>query len=447
MRTSVMNMVVAAIACGVLLSVVLAQQPAPDWVLFNGKVFTSNAKQPHAEALAIRGERIVAVGSSQEIRRLAGKDTKQIDLGGRTVIPGINDAHDHLKVFPDAYDLPIQGMDPSWQEVKDALTAAVTKTPKGTWIYGGIGQTILENSQATRAALDALAPDHPVVLVAFTAHSALLNTAAMRKTGIREDEPNPKGGRYVRNKADGMFTGLLLDFAAFRFFCRWSELVTEQQAVKGLHDYFDQAVRMGITTVQDMAMPILAQRVVALFEEDPPPIRVRVIWFGMMDEHGRVTRDGRGLPHHPVPLVTVSGTKWMIDGTPLEDSVAKREPPVDRPSTSDELDFPQEEVEKMLRESLQSDEGLMLHVSGTLAAETVLNAMERTGGEEVWKLRRARFEHGYGLTPDLMRRAKRLGVIVVPNPTHLASRMRSLLDAGIPVAIGSDGPINPYLNI
>jgi predicted amidohydrolase YtcJ len=98
MRTSVMKMVVVAIACGVPLWVVLAQQPAADLVLLNAKVFTSNAKQPHAEALAIRGERIVAVGSSQEINALAGKDTKQIDLGGRTVIPGINDAHYHLTV-------------------------------------------------------------------------------------------------------------------------------------------------------------------------------------------------------------------------------------------------------------------------------------------------------------------------------------------------------------
>src|SRR5262245_64036787 len=147
MRTSVIRVVVAAIAFGVLLWVVLARQPAVDWVLFNGKIFTSNAKQPYAEALAIRGERIVAVGSSQEISALAGKETKQIDLGGRTVIPGINDAHDHLKVFPDAYELPIEGLEPSWQEVKEALTAAVTKTPKGTWIDGLIGQTVLESSQ------------------------------------------------------------------------------------------------------------------------------------------------------------------------------------------------------------------------------------------------------------------------------------------------------------
>lgn len=464
MRTSVMNMVVAAIACGVLLSVVLAQQPAPDLVLFNGKVFTSNSKQPHAEALAIRGERIVAVGSSQEISALAGKDTKQIDLGGRTVIPGINDAHDHLNVFPVTYDLPFKDTEPSWQEVKDALTAAVTKAPKETVIWGMIGMKVLDNSQATRAALDALAPDHPVVLTPWTGHSALLNTAAMRELGVREDEPDPEGGRYVRNEADGMFTGWLLDFAAFRFFRHWSELTTEQVAQKQLRDYFNNAVRMGITTVQDMAMPVFVPRAVALFKNAPPPIRVRVIWFGYTDEHGRLTQEGRGLPRHPVRLVTVSGTKWILDGSPVEHASAMRQPYADRPNSSGDLHFSQDEVEAMLLESLQNKEQLILHAIGDRAIETIFKAMEKTGGKKVWPRQRVRLEHGDTLMPDLIPRAKELGIILVQNPVHfglgdmLENRfgkertqqlqpLRSLLDAGIPVAFGSDGPNNPFLNI
>lgn len=464
MRTIVMKMVVAAIAFGVLLSAVLAQQPAPDLVLFNGKVFTSNAKQPHAEALAIRGERIVAVGSSKEIAALASKETKRIDLGGRTVIPGINDAHYHLGARPDSYDLPLKGLDPTWQEIKVALSFAVAKVPKGTWITGVFGETVLDDPRATRTTLDELAPEHLVLLGAWTGHAALLNTAALKKLGVREDEPNPEAGVYVRNPADGKLTGMALEFARFRIGRRWSELATEDQAEKDLHDFFAGAVRMGITTVQDMASDISAQRAVALFEKAPPPIRMRVIWFGLTDERGRVTQEGRGLPLHPAPLVTVSGTKWIVDGTPIEHSGAMRQPYADRPGTSGELDFSQKEVEDMLRESLQNNEELMLHVAGDRAAETVLNAMEATGGEKVWSSRRVRLEHGDGLMPDLVPRAKRFGVIVVQNPTHFTlgelfvkrfgerraqelQPLRSLLDAGIPVAIGSDGPNNPYLNI
>lgn len=138
-----------------------------------------------------------------------------------------------------------------------------------------------------------------------------------------------------------------------------------------------------------------------------------------------------------------------------------RKPYADRPTTSGELNFSQKEMEDMLRESLQNHDQLMVHVVGDRTVETFLNAMDATGGARVWSKRRVRFEHGDGLMPDLLPRAKRLGIVEVQNPTHLAldierwgpgraehnQPMRSLLDAGIPLAIGSDGPSNPYLNI
>ena len=103
----------------------LITQSPPDLILFNGEVFTSNSSRPYVEAPAIRGERIVAVGASKETVALSGKETKRIDLGGRTVIPGINDAHYHLGVGPKSYDLPIKSDDPKWQEIVDALSSAV----------------------------------------------------------------------------------------------------------------------------------------------------------------------------------------------------------------------------------------------------------------------------------------------------------------------------------
>jgi predicted amidohydrolase YtcJ len=152
----------------------------------------------------------------------------------------------------------------------------------------------------------------------------------------------------------------------------------------------------------------------------------------------------------------VSGTKWILDGTPIEHSAAVRKPYSDRPGTEGELNFSQKEMEEMLRESLQSGDQLMVHVAGDRTAETFLNAMDATGGEKVWSQRRVRLEHGDGLLPDLVPRAKLLGIIVVQNPTHFTlgelfvkrfgekraqelQPLRSLLDAGIPVAIGSDG--------
>lgn len=139
-----------------------------------------------------------------------------------------------------------------------------------------------------------------------------------------------------------------------------------------------------------------------------------------------------------------------------------RKPYADRPSTSGELNFSEREMEAMLRESLQSHDQLLVHVTGDRTIETFLNAMDATGGEKVWSKRRVRFEHGDGLMPDLIPRVKRLGVVVVHNPTHFnldlfekrfgektqqMMPLRSLSDSGIPVALGSDGHINPYLNI
>jgi predicted amidohydrolase YtcJ len=464
MRSAFPTMLAIALLIASPFSSAFAQQTPPDLILFNGRVFTSNASQPYVEALAIRGERIFAVGTSKEIVTLAGKETHRIDLRGHTVIPGINDAHDHLVVGPKTYELPIKTMDPQWKEITEALSSAVATAPKGAWITATFGTTLLDDPEATRSVLDRLAPDNPVLLRDLTWHAALLNTRALEKLGFSEGEPNPEGGIFVRNPADGGQTGMAFQFASFQVARRFSELATQHEAEQQLSQFFDQAARWGITTVQDMASPITQKGCADLLARVPPPIRVRIMWFGLTDQHGRLTKEDRATSLHPAPLVTASGTKWVLDGTPVERSAAMRKPYTDRPETSGTLDFSQKEIEDILRESLQSHEQLMLHVVGDRTTEVLLGAMDATGGKDVWSKRRVRIEHGDGITPDLMPHTRELGLVVVVNPGHLALPdlftkrfgadraarllpLRSLVDAGIPIAIGSDGPINPYLNI
>jgi hypothetical protein len=141
-----------------------------------------------------------------------------------------------------------------------------------------------------------------------------------------------------------------------------------------------------------------------------------------------------------------------------------RKPYTDRPNTSGELNFSEKEMEDILRDSLQRNDQLLVHVVGDRTVEAFLKAMDATGGRAVWSKRRVRMEHGDGILPDLAARVHELGIVVVQNPTHLALRdlmvrcygndradqlqaLRSLLDSGIPLALGSDGPANPYLNI
>ncbi len=463
-----MLLIVACLAA--LVAPLTAQQPAPDTILFNGKIFTSDAAHPHVQALAIRGDRIVATGDSGKIQALAGPHTRRIDLGGRVVIPGINDAHNHLgdNVAPaNAIDLGLKTQDPAWPEIRDALSAKVATAPKGTIIEATIGPKCFHDVEITRDSLDKIAPDDPVLLGTLTGHAYILNSAALAKLGIHEDQRDPMGGRYERS-AGGRLTGVVREYAALRVDRGLAGLASEATALKELHDVFLQAAKWGITSIQDMSDAMEPGQAVALFEKTPTPIRIRVMRMPMTTPAGRDIKEGRSLPPHPAPLITVSGTKWLLDGVPLEFTFDPREshqhiagPPFDAMFHDLPVTFPESEMKAMLRESLQYNDPLLLHVSGYRSAAAMLDAMQSMGGAKVWNGKRVRFEHGDGLFPDLIPRVKELGIVVVQNPSHLnsgailgggnvfkeAQPLRSLLAAGIPVALGSDGPMNPYLNI
>ena len=353
MRLRVTNAISIAVAL-CLVRPSLGQQPAPDLVLFNGKIFTCSSARPYAEALAVRGERIVAVGGSREVLALADQASRRIDLAGRTVIPGINDAHLHMAVEPKHYDLALNGTDPAWPEIIDALAAATGRVRKGTWITGVFGPSLFDDPHATRTALDATAPDHLVALWDWTGHAVLLNTPAMRSLNVGEDEQNPQAGVYVRNARNGPLTGMALEYAKFRVDRKYMRLVSDEDAISQIHEFFTQTARWGITTVQDMASVIPPDRLMTWFERAPPEVRVRVIWFGLTDEHGRLINQGHASNTRSLPLVSVSGTKWILDGTPIERSAAMRQPYADGSSTSGELNFSEAEMEQMLLESIKA---------------------------------------------------------------------------------------------
>src|SRR6201982_2686829 len=144
---------------------------------------------------------------------------------------------------------------------------------------------------------------------------------------------------------------------------------------------------------------------------------MRVIRMAGTTVNERDKTEGRALPLHAAPLITVSGTKWLLDGSPIERTAALRKLYTDFPSTSGELDFPEKKMEEMLRESLQNDDQLMVHAVCDQATELFLNAMDATGGPKAWSDRRVRIEHGDGIMPELIPRGKRMGRIVVQNPT------------------------------
>jgi len=443
------------------------QNPTPDLILFNSKIFTSNPGQPYVEALAIRGERIIAAGYSVKIKSLAGPQTKQIDLAGRTVIPGINDAHNHLELQPvNEVDVHLKTMNPKWDEVRDAIAATAGKSPNKSLSVVTIGSAIFQDVSVNRDSLDKVAPENPVLLVTLTGHGFILNSAGLTFFGVTDNQADPAGGRFERD-AKGRLTGVVREYAGMDIERTVENAVPEKDAVAQLRFTLDAAERFGISSIQDMSNGIPPARAVALLEEVPTRIRIRVIRMPGTTAAGRDIEEGRGVPRNPNGLITVSGTKWMTDGVPIEGTFTPREaikmptaPPFDDIFGDLPLTFPEKEIAAMLKESLKDNDQLILHVSGYRAAKAVLDAMDATGGKNVWAGRRVRFEHGDSLFPDLVGRVKEYGVVVVQNPSHLmglssaggsafskAQPLKSLLAAGIPVALGSDGPTNPFLNI
>ena len=185
-----------------------------DRILYNGHIRTLDSARPIASALAIFGERIVAVGDDS-LRDLAGPETQLDDLGGRTVLPGLTDAHLHWSWLARA----LQSVDvfevPSKAEALRRVAAKVAQTPPGEWIWGrGWVQDVWpDRAFPTAADLDAVAPANPVYLGAKSGHAAWVNTAALRLAGLDASSPDPHGGMIQRD-ASGRPTGILMEDAA-----------------------------------------------------------------------------------------------------------------------------------------------------------------------------------------------------------------------------------------
>jgi predicted amidohydrolase YtcJ len=437
--------------------------PAPDIVLLNGRIFTADAAAPRAEAIAIVDTRIAACGTSEDLRHLAGRSTRIIDLGGRTVIPGINDAHTHVGARPPGRVLAIKSDDPTWDEVIQSIRDAAAGGSESDWIYGTIGERVLADPAARRAALDRVAPHRRIKLAAWTGHGLLLSTAALRALDIGDREPDPPFGRYDR-AADGTLNGLLEEYADIRANRRLTMLAGHTPVIAALRELANEAAGYGVTTIQAMANSVPASDLAAMLVESHTPIRWRVIRFPVsLDE-----KDDPGslgpVPRQPSPLITVSGVKWILDGTPIERLAAMNQPYSDRAAWSGRLNFKPADLEHLLRLSLGTGDQVLLHVVGDRTVDILLETMEELAQRERWKALRPRIEHGDFVIGSRMARARSLGITVVQNPSHFmlpeimtlrlgAERaaamqpIKSLLAANVDLALGSDGPLNPFLNM
>ncbi|MEO5813652.1 MAG: amidohydrolase family protein [Gemmatimonadaceae bacterium] len=417
-----------------------------DLVLTGGKVFTADAAHPWAEALAIHGARIIAVGTNAEIRRLAGKTTREIALAGRVVIPGINDAHDHVGDVPVGVDVRTSAAptpDPTTTQVLDSVHAVAARTPAGTWIKVTIGPRVLSDTAARRSALDRVAARHPVLLWTWWGHGAVLNTTGLHLLGIADSAVDPLGGWYERDAA-GRLTGALYEYAEWGALRRLYSRGSERALVASLRAFADTALRMGVTTVQDMAGYVDPALTARAFRDADLPIRMRLIRWSIPNAAGRNEAEWDSLTSRVGPRVVVSGRKWVLDATPIEQNALMRRPYPGRPGWYGRLNFPADTVRAILSTALRAGAAqLCLHIVGDSTAALVLNLMEGLAPDSVWRPLRVRFEHGNGITGTQIDRARRLGIVIAQARPESAP-LRTWLEAGLPVAYGSDNLRNPF---
>jgi hypothetical protein len=435
--------------------------PPADLAIVNARVFTGNAAQPWGEAISIRSNRIEAVGTTAAIK--AAGAARIIDAGGRLLIPGINDAHAHPGARPEATRLegpPAVEHDPTLDEVLARIRKAVDASPAGKWIVGEIGAAVLDDPRATRATLDSLTPDRPLMLSAWTGHGAIFNTPALRALGVSDTEPDPAGGSFGR--ANGKLSGLAHEYAGYLLARRLSMLPDRAAQVTAMQAFAAEAASFGITSVQAMMTAFPAAEAAPWVEAANLPVRMRLIDFpvtAMKEWRAPAARTAKVAS----PLVTVSGTKWILDGTPVERRTLLRAPYADAPKVAGQANMTGAELRDFLRRAYDAKEQPMFHAVGDGAIAMVLDSLQDTGGAR-WLTLRPRLEHGDMLQAADFARAARMGVTLVQNPSHfmIAPLLRQRLGAertartvlvkgaiaaGVPFALGSDGPLNPFLNI
>lgn len=437
-----------------------------DLILTNGKIFTSDESRLYVEALAIKDGRIIASGTSAEIEKLAKTNTKRLDLAGKLVVPGFNDAHNHLPDGFNATDISFTSMDPSWQTVQDSLRKVMKTVSEGQWIQARIGPSIVNSPEATRFVLDKITTKHPILLLSWWGHVGLFNTLGMKEMDISENQSDPKGGFYERMSDGKILTGKAFEKNAYNphtSYQKYAATKDEKKWVSELRGMTQAMLKMGITSFQNMCTGANAGDYIKIWEQAGLPFRLRLIRWADMNANGTLSIPGKELPKNikKLPLLTVSGTKWLLEGTPIEQGAEHFEAYPNRPDWHGRMNYSVPEIERMCREAIARHDQIMFHIGGDKSIGKLLDLMESMKID--WKPLRPRFEHGDEIdySSKYLEKAKQMGVIIVQNPTHFAPAegfampktpthgmaMKSLLKNNIALAIGSDGPFNPFLNI
>ncbi len=451
-----------------------AGEPA-DLVLRNGKIVTVDDARPEAQAIAVRGDRIAAVGSDADIAPYIGDSTQVIDLDGALAIPGLIEGHGHFMGIGQAkLNLDLVGVE-SWDKIVDKVAAAVQATPPGQWIVGrGWHQDKWTqkpepniDGSPVHDALSRVSPDNPVMLTHASGHSSMVNAKAMELAGIDGKTPDPPGGQIVKD-TQGRPTGLLLETAQGltreAYDRRQAERTPEEvqaEARKMAGLAAQDCVSKGLTSFQDAGSSFeVVDLFKALVDEGQMPLR---LWVMLREDNDdlrqRMTR--YRMIGHGDNRLTVRAVKRSIDGALGSHGAWLLEPYTDLPSSTGLNTYPVADLEETARLAIENDFQLCVHAIGDRANRATLDVFEKTFKAHPDKRNlRWRDEHAQHIHPDDLPRFAALGVIASMQAVHCTSdapwvparlgleraeresyRWRELIDSGAVVTNGTDAPV------
>ncbi len=450
-----------------------AQALIADLIIINAIVRTMDARQPVAEAIAVHRNRIVAVGSTKDVERLAGPRTRIVDAREGLVLPGFNDAHVHF--LSGGFQLSSVDLRDAAtpQEFAERIRRFAEKTTRGRWITGGDWDHERWPSVDGRAPLptkeliDAATPDTPVFVDRLDGHMALANGVALKLAGVTRETKDPPGGLIVRDPKTGEPTGILKD-AAMSFVGRKIPASSFDENLAAARAATEHAAQLGVTSVQDMS----AGDDVGVYQTllDSGELKTRIYAVSPLPAWERVARVGvrRAFGN---AMLRIGGLKGFADGSLGSTTALFFAPYTDAPDTSglpgDEM-FPEGEMLKRVREADRAGLQVMIHAIGDRANDGILSIFEQVGRENGERDRRFRIEHAQHLRPEEIARFGRNRVIASMQPYHAIDdgrwaekrigrerargtyAFRSLLDNKATLAFGSDwsvAPLNPLLGI
>lgn len=445
-----------------------SSNPAPNAIYFNGHILTGEGlpfepfakgktATPHfVTALAVSEGKIVAAGSDHDALALAGPATQKIDLAGAFVMPGFNDAHLHLgEGGREKLSIDLTGV-ASLAEMKKRIQLAATAAAPGKWLTGGGWDHTLWAGAAlpTRTDIDSVSNGHPAILVRVDGHIAIANTAALAAAGITPATPSPAGGK-IDHDAAGQLTGILREDSAMELVFVHVPPPTDAERLKGLELATADAASHGVTSAQDNSA--WEDFLVMEQMEKAGKLPIRITEWLPFNTPVDVLKQHRAAHPGSDPMLHTGMLKGFMDGSLGSKTAAMKAPYSDDPGNIGLPRYDQPQLDKMTVERAQAGFQIGFHAIGDRATSMALDAFAQTHSTEA----RNRVEHAQVVDPADILRFHQLKVIASMQPNHLLTDMhwaesrlgparakysyawKAFLDAGVPLAFGTDYPVEP----